>query len=42
MRALNILLGIIAWTIAGFVLWAIYPLLIKLLELGNRLHHFWQ
>ena len=42
MRALNILLGIIAWTLAGFVLWAIYPLLIKLLELGNRLHHFWK
>ena len=41
MRALNILLGIIGWTLAGFILWAIFPLLVKLWDLGNRLHHLW-
>jgi hypothetical protein len=41
MKALNVVLGIIGWSLAAFVLWAIYPLLLKLLELGNRLHHLW-
>jgi len=39
MKALNIVLTVLAWTVAGFVLWSILPLLLKLLDLGNKLHH---
>lgn len=41
MKLLNITLTILAWVAVGFVLWAIFPLLMKLFALANKLHNAW-
>ena len=41
MKALHNTLTILAWTAAGFALWAIFPLLAKVFALGSKLHYAW-
>ena len=41
MKALNITLTVLAWVAVGFVLWAIFPILLKIFALGSKLHNSW-
>ena len=41
MKALNITLTVLAWVAAGFVLWAIFPILVKVFILACKLHNSW-
>ena len=41
MMALNITLTVLAWVAVGFVLWAIFPILLKIFALGSKLHNSW-
>lgn len=41
MKALNITLTVLAWVAVGFVLWAIFPILLKIFVLGSKLHNSW-
>ena len=38
MRVLNITLTILAWILAGIVIWAIWPWLLKFLVMAQQLH----
>jgi uncharacterized protein with PQ loop repeat len=41
MKALNITLTVLAWVAVGFVLWAIFPILLKIFALGKHMHDAW-
>ncbi len=41
MKLLFIVLEILAWILCGFILWVIYPIIQKVIELGQQLHHLW-
>ena len=41
MKALQITLTVLAWIAVAFVLWAIFPILVKIFALGSRLHNSW-
>lgn len=41
MRALNIIFTVLVWSAAGFALWAIFPVVLKLIGLLTKLHDAW-
>jgi len=41
MKALQTTLTVLAWITVGFVLWAIFPLLVKVFALASKLHNSW-
>ncbi len=41
MKTLNIVFTLLAWTAAGFALWAIFPVVMKLIGLLTTLHNAW-
>ena len=41
MKILTIILEILGWLLCGFILWVIYPIVQKLITLGQKLHHLW-
>ena len=41
MKNLQIAFAVLAWITAGFVLWSIFPLLLKVFALGRHLHNAW-
>ena len=41
MKTLNIVFTLLVWTAAGFALWAIFPVAMKLIGLLTTLHNAW-
>ena len=41
MKTLQIALTVFAWIAVGFVLWAIFPILMKIFALGRHMHDAW-
>ena len=41
MKLLFTTFEILAWLTCGFVLWVIYPMILKLISVGKALHSFW-
>ena len=41
MKLLITALEILGWLACGFVLWVIYPILLKLISAGVSLHRLW-
>jgi hypothetical protein len=41
MKALHITLTMLAWIAVGFALWAVWPLLAKVVALACKLHNSW-
>ena len=41
MKTLQTVFTVFAWIALGFVLWAIFPILMKLFALGSKLHNSW-
>jgi hypothetical protein len=39
MKALEITLTVLAWSLAGIILWALWPWLLKLLAAAQQLHN---
>jgi len=39
---INIILTTLFWTILGTVIWAIAPIIQKLIEAAQHVHHFFQ
>jgi len=40
MKSLDTILAAISWVVLAIVLWALAPLLIKLIEMADHLNHF--
>ena len=38
MKVLETIMAVLAWIVFGIVIWAVSPFLMKLLEMGTRLH----
>jgi len=41
MKTLNLVFTVLVWAAAGFALWAIFPVLMKLIGLLTKLHNAW-
>ena len=42
MKILFIILDILSWFLGGLILWVIYPLIQKLISLGQHVHDLWK
>jgi len=42
MKVLETLLTVLAWIMAGTVIWAIAPFVLKMVEMAQRLHNVFQ
>jgi hypothetical protein len=36
------LISFLIWAITGAFIWAVTPVLLKIIEIANRIHHFFQ
>lgn len=41
MKTLNTVFSVLIWTAAGFVLWAVFPVVMKVIALLMKLHNAW-
>ena len=41
MKLLITVFEIIGWLICGFIIWVLYPILMKLISIGQHLHNLW-
>lgn len=41
MKLLFIVFQILGWLVSGFILWVLYPVLMKLIHVGQSLHNLW-
>lgn len=39
---INIIFNVLLWTVVGTVIWAIAPIIQKLIEAAQHVHHFFQ
>ena len=41
MKILQIAFTVLIWITVGFILWSIFPMLLKVFSLGRTLHNAW-
>ena len=41
MKTLNIVFTVLVWTVVGFALWAVFPVVMKVIALLTKLHNAW-
>ena len=41
MKTLNLVFTLLVWTVVGFALWAIFPVVMKVIALLTKLHNAW-
>ena len=42
LNIISIILTVLLWTVVGTVIWAIAPIIQKLIEVAQHVHHFFQ